>query len=166
MWLLVVAAALATGAVVARWRSASPPERLLVLWLLVGFLELVAHDAGNERRYVMLVPALIALSTLLVAHRSGEPASRQSRSRWPALPLAMFFAYLVVGTVCTSHVAPGRLAGHLRSAVRLSTLLAVALGLLTTWHSGRIDDWLTRALARWRIVAVAGTLVIVGDLWQ
>jgi 4-amino-4-deoxy-L-arabinose transferase-like glycosyltransferase len=166
MWLVVVAAALATGAVVARWRSASPPERLLVLWLLAGFLELVAHDSGNERRYVMLVPAFVALSTLLLAHSSGVPASGQSRSRWAALPLAMFFAYLVVGTVVRVIWLPDVLAGNLRTAVRLSTLLAVALGVLTTWHWRRIDDWLMRTLAKWRIVAVAGTLVIVGDLWQ
>ena len=39
-----------------------PAERLLVLWVLIGLLELVVHDSGNERRYVMFIPALIALT--------------------------------------------------------------------------------------------------------
>ena len=67
MWLVVLVASVAAAGIVTRWRLAHPAERLAVLWLLVGLVEVVVHDSGNERRYVMFVPALIALASLRLA---------------------------------------------------------------------------------------------------
>ena len=47
-----------------RWRALSIGERLLVLWVGVGALELIVHDVGNERRFVFLIPALVALTAI------------------------------------------------------------------------------------------------------
>ena len=68
--------------------------RLLVLWLLahVGFVELAVHDArGNERRYVMLIPAL---------HRADSAA------RQPAVCRGLSPS-LRTGTVPGTSVSPG-----------------------------------------------------------
>ncbi len=57
MW-TATALAVASGlGLISRWTSAAPAERLLVLWLVIGSLELVLHDVGNERRLVFLIPA-------------------------------------------------------------------------------------------------------------
>ena len=63
--LIVAGGSIAIMSIVLRWPQAMPAERLLVLWVLVGFLELIAHDSGNERRYVMFIPAFVALAALL-----------------------------------------------------------------------------------------------------
>ena len=86
MWLVLLAAVVATLATVSRWTTASPAARLAVLWLMVGLLELVIHDTGNERRYVMFVPALIALAGLL--WRWPDCCGAASRSASPRLTLA------------------------------------------------------------------------------
>ncbi len=43
-------------AVALRWRAARRAGRLLALWVILGLAELVVHDSGNERRYLMFVP--------------------------------------------------------------------------------------------------------------
>ena len=79
---------------------ARPAERLLVLWVLVGLAELVVHDSGNERRYVMFVPALVALAALFAGQglRWLPDVARRHpmRSRLLALPLLLLLLYLVV----------------------------------------------------------------------
>ena len=103
MWLVLVGAAMAIAAVAARWRTARPAERLLVLWVLVGLLELTVHDSGNERRYVMFIPALIALAALIVASDRpwlpSELVAAPSLARWIAVPLLLLLGYLVFGSV-------------------------------------------------------------------
>ncbi|MSO50607.1 MAG: phospholipid carrier-dependent glycosyltransferase, partial [Acidobacteria bacterium] len=69
MWLVMLVAGVAAAGIVIRWRSAHRAERLAVLWLLVGLVELVVHDSGNERRYVMFVPALVALASMAMGSR-------------------------------------------------------------------------------------------------
>jgi hypothetical protein len=50
MWLVTAVAMLAVASTILRIRSARPAERVLLLWVLLGFAELVIHDSGNERR--------------------------------------------------------------------------------------------------------------------
>ena len=112
MWvtLLLAAAALATAA--ARFRAAAPGERLLVLWVVLGAVELLAHDVGNERRFVVFIPALAALAALLLGgYRSLLPAAVAGVPRRRALlaaPLVAYVLYVLFG-----------------SAVRLSALYEV-----------------------------------------
>src|SRR5690606_2770590 len=76
----VVTAIVACLAVATRWHDARSAERLLVLWIIVGCAELVVHDSGNERRYVMFIPALVALAAMLLSGRlSFAPAARSLR---------------------------------------------------------------------------------------
>src|SRR5262249_56229900 len=52
------------------WRRAGAGERLLLLWLGVGILELLVHDVSNERRFVFLIPPFVALASLVLPPRS------------------------------------------------------------------------------------------------
>ena len=54
-----------------RWRRATLAERLLFLWVAVGVVELLVHDVGNERRFVFLIPALVALTAMILGRREG-----------------------------------------------------------------------------------------------
>ncbi len=54
--------------------GAARAERLLVLWVIVGLAELVVHDSGNERRYVMFIPAFVALAALAIDRALTRPA--------------------------------------------------------------------------------------------
>jgi hypothetical protein len=162
----LVAASLASGVVLARWRRALPAERLLVLWLLVGFLELVAHDAGNERRYVMLVPALIALSAVLVGRVGAMQVPADGRLRWLALPVATFLCYMVVGTCVRLAFLPDVVAGQLKGAVRIATPLAAVCGVLIVWQWRRLADWVSRDAWPAAAVALLVAIVVVGNLVQ
>ena len=168
MWLAVVAAALAAGGIVARWRTAPPAERLLVVWILVGLAELVVHDAGNERRYVMFIPPLVGLAALLL----GSPGSMMSsagtagRARWLALPLAVFAAYLVIGSLVRMAFLADIRAGDMRFAVRLSAVLAGMAGTLALWHWRAFAGWLSRQVVSARGAAILVAVVVAGDLAQ
>jgi 4-amino-4-deoxy-L-arabinose transferase-like glycosyltransferase len=164
MWLVTWIAALGLMTIAVRWRTARPAERLLVLWMLLGLAELVVHDAGNERRYVMLIPALVALSAVLMGRSGavGPPMQELERGgRWLALPLLLGAAYLVFGGVV-------RLGwpGEIGPAVRLSAALAVIATGLIAWYWRTVGAW----LARQRITAAAAAgltlLIIAGDLTQ
>jgi len=168
MWMAVVAAALAAAGIVARWRTASPGERLLVLWILVGLTELIVHDAGNERRYVMFIPPLIGLAALLLGG-SGVPVIRARPAgwaRWLALPLAAFAAYLVIGSLVRMAFLPDIRAGDLRLAVRLSAVLGGLAGTLVVWHWPAIARWLSRQTVPARGAAILAAVVVAGDLTQ
>jgi 4-amino-4-deoxy-L-arabinose transferase-like glycosyltransferase len=164
MWLVTAAGALGLATVVARWRTAAPAERLLVLWILFAFAELVVHDAGNERRYVMFIPAFVAL-TALVLGKSGPvgpaPGALGPRARWMALPLVLFLAYLVLGSLARLaflyEIGPG---------VRLSAALAVLAAGVILWRWQAVSTWLSsqRVTAAGAIGITA--LVAAGDLTQ
>ena len=89
MWFTVVVGVTAALGLLVRWRSASPAERLLGLWIAVGALELMLHDVGNERRFMFLIPALVALAalalgrdrTLLPEQIAASPGGRRSSRR-------------------------------------------------------------------------------------
>jgi hypothetical protein len=167
MWLVVVGAAIGLASIAARYRDARPGERLLVLWFLIGLAELVTHDSGNARRYVMFIPALIALTSLAVtADRPwfGADFARASRRvRWLAVPLVLLLGYLVVGSLLRIPFADEVGAGVYRTTVRLATAVAFAFGLVLVWRWTAIIGWLSRA----RVPAgtLAG-LIVISLLWN
>lgn len=161
MWLVVVGAALAIVGIVARWRTARPAERLLVLWMLVGLLELTIHDSGNERRYVMFIPALIALAALLAGSGAawlpaGAAAARPA-SRALAAPIVLLLGYLVAGSLVRLPWLEQIQAGHFATPVRLTAFLALALTalLLLRWRS--VTGWMAR-----RRIGPRAALALVG----
>jgi 4-amino-4-deoxy-L-arabinose transferase-like glycosyltransferase len=164
MWLVVTLAALAVITIVLRWRTARPSERLLVLWVMLGIAELVVHDAGNERRYVMFIPAFVGLAALVLG-RQGPAAppviDSGPSSRWIVTPFVFLFAYLVMGSLL-------RLAelGEVGRAVRLSAAVAAALSLLLLWRWGSVRQWLSRQQVTAGAAAALTAIAVTGDLVQ
>jgi len=161
MWLVLLGAALGALGVAARWRTARPGERLLVLWVLLGLVELVAHDAGNARRYVMFIPALIALAALFAASdRTWMPAelAQAGRStRWLAVSLVLVAAYLVVGSLVRIVLLDDVLAGRFSTTVRIAAAAAVLTGLGVVWRWTTLIGWTAaRRLPRGWLAALVG----------
>jgi hypothetical protein len=156
MWLVLVVAAIATLSVIARWRTAPPAARLAVLWVLVGLAELIVHDSGNERRYVMFVPALIALASLQMAS-----VGRADLGRWRetiVLPAAaVLLTYLVAGSLLRLLWIDEVLAGELKRTVRLSAGLAVIVGATLWWTRAHAGAW----LGHWRVPTAAAIAMVV-----
>jgi len=164
MWLVTAVAALGIASVAARWRSARPGERLLVLWVLLGFAELVVHDSGNERRYIMFIPALVGLFSLVVTTRDPlfpAPAAFPRWARWAALPLMLLLGYIVFGSVV-------RLAFiyEVRPGVRLAAALAAAAALMVCMRWEHSYGWLSRQRIRPAVAALLAALAAAGDLAQ
>lgn len=168
MWLAMVAAGLAVVAFLTRWRTAPPGERLLVLWLLAGLLELVVHDAGNERRYVMFIPAIVALAAMTLGAGTSfyRAASDAHRRIWLALPLLALLAYLAVGSLVRLLFLDDIRNNEFSTTVRLSAALAaaMALALVVRWRA--VTSWLAQQpRAPWTIAMVV-SVVVLGDLVQ
>ncbi|HET9266138.1 MAG TPA: glycosyltransferase family 39 protein [Vicinamibacterales bacterium] len=164
MWLVTLAAALAIPGVAARWSRALPAERLLVLWVMIGLLELVVHDSGNERRYVMFIPALVALAALLLGREGPvipDSVHLDGRTRWLSIPLLLLLAYLVIGSVVRLaylyQIGPG---------VRLAAALSVAAVLALVWRWQAVTGWLAVQRMRPEAALLVAGLVVAGDLAQ
>ena len=148
------------------WRTAQPAERLLVWWMLVGLAELVAHDSGNERRYVMFIPALIALATLLFARSSAlfAPGRRLDRpTAVVVVALLLPVLYLALGSLVRPLLLDGIERGELKTAVRVSAAGAVLLTALLAWRGRSL---LHMASARAVPTRVVGILVGAALLWN
>lgn len=157
MWLVVLAGAAASVGIVARWRAAHPAERLAVLWLLVGLVELIVHDSGNERRYVMFVPALVALASMVFgAAERISPAGRRA-DRWIVAAVVAVLAYLVIGSGLRLVWLDDVLAGNYRLTVRVSGALAAGLAVIAWW---RWRAW-AGFLAGARVPIWAGLVAVV-----
>ena len=166
MWLALVVASLAVVGIVARWRTAAPAERLLALWMAVGLVELIVHDAGNERRYVMFIPALVGLAALVLGSPAIVIRGTDSRWRWLLLPFAVFGAYVVIGSLLRVAFLGEVRAGEFSSVVRLSAVLAGAAGTLVIWRWRQTSEWLSRQSVTARSAVLVTLLVIAGDLAQ
>ena len=164
MWFSVVVGAVYAIGLATRVRRASAPERLLLGWLVLGTLELVARDVGNERYLVYLIPAFVA-ATALALGRDGrvlpEGVATAARRPWLALPVVLAVAYLVAGSlvrlVFLYEIGPG---------VRWSALVAVLLtvGVYASWpRPARLLSG--RPLGTTAALALTA-LVMAGDLAQ
>jgi 4-amino-4-deoxy-L-arabinose transferase-like glycosyltransferase len=166
MWMVLVAAALASLALVARWRVTTPPQRLLVLWLLLGLLELIVHDAGNERRYVMFVPVLIALASVIIGSASVLTAANHRGRHWLLLPLAALLTYLVVGSLLRVVFLADIKAGQLQQTVRLSAVISLVIAAIVVTRLGVILRWLSQQRESATGIALLTGLAVAGDLAQ
>lgn len=178
MWLVVACAAVAIVGVVARWREARPAERLLVLWIAIGLAELVVHDSGNERRYVMFIPAFSALAALLASRAWREPwPADAAPAPWRRLGPASLFVlivplgYLVAGSLVRPALRARIDAGDLHDAVWISAALAVAAAASVALGRRPIARWLRAhahrapaAVALW-LAAILGSSAVEYAAW-
>ena len=167
MWLVVVGAGAGLLSIAARYQAARPGERLLVLWFLIGLAELVTHDSGNARRYVMFIPALIALAALAVtADRSWfgpDFASASRRVRWLAVPLVLLVGYIVFGSLLRIPFAAEVDARVYRTTVRLAAALAGVSSLALVWRWSAVIGWLSRVRVTSAALAV---LIVISLAWN
>jgi 4-amino-4-deoxy-L-arabinose transferase-like glycosyltransferase len=172
MWPALCAGLLGAWGIVTEWRRASDGERLLVLWVAVGSLELLIHDVGNERRFVFLIPALVALTGIVLARGSLLPAAARSISRRQfllALPLILYSAYVLLGPLTRVAYLEQVYAHALRMPVRLAAGGAVILTavLIASWPTVAkgmsTGAWGARVAIAAVTVGVAWNLAQFGD---
>ena len=164
-WLVAVLGIFATLGLLTRWRTAAPAERLLGLWIALGFAELIAHDVGNERRFVFFIPALVAFAAIALGRdRTLLPRTAATVTRRKALlaaPLLLFAAYVIAGAILRIPFIY-----QVRPGVRLGAIAAVLLVavLLLNWH--RVVTRLS--LARWPVASslLLTAVIVVSDLTQ
>ena len=164
MW-FVLALGVASGlGLLARWREVLPAERLLLLWAGLGAAELVLHDVGNERRFIIFIPALIALASIALGRdrvilRGVEQIP--VRRALLVLPVVLYAAYVVAGAIV--RVA---FLYEVRPNVRLAAAIAAVFTavLYATWP--RIPTALSKG--RWSPGAALAVALLVsgGQLAQ
>ncbi len=164
MWPVTLLAAAGLVAITLRWPDARPSERLLVLWVLLGLAELVVHDSGNARRYVMFIPAFIVLASSWLAPRTAVPTPRDlTWSQWlltaAIIPL---LAYIVIGSALRPWFLEAIEAGRLSGVVRLSAALALVVGVAAASRLSRLRQWLASPPSP----AVAAAIVIGMSAWH
>ena len=170
MWPVFVAAVVGILAIAARWRTARPSERLLVLWVLIGFAELIVHDSGNARRYVMFIPALTALGALTLAGAIPLAGPSDTRSSWRprllALPLLLFFGYLVAGSALQPAFDDQLAVREYSAIVITSTVVAIVVAIGLIWRWRQTGDWLRRATWPRTATTVLVVAAIGWNVWQ
>jgi 4-amino-4-deoxy-L-arabinose transferase-like glycosyltransferase len=165
MWFTVVVGVVGVFGALGRWRAVPPPERLLVLWVGLGTLELVLHDVSNERRFIFFIPALVALASIVLGRERRfvpeDLAAMPRRTALVAVPIVFYGLYVTVGALArlTALYDPGPGVRRGAAAALLCTIVIYA-----TWPR------LPKILAgrQWSPAAallVAG-LVAVGQLGQ
>lgn len=165
MWFEIVLAAGAAFGVVCAIRRAAPAERLLVWWVVMGVAELVLHDTGNERRFVQLIPPVIALAALTLGRDYrlvGDAVAHVSRrTALLAAPALLYALYIVCGgllrLIALYEVRPG---------VRTSAAAALVMGALTLATWPRVPAALARAEWRPALSIVLLMLITMGDVAQ
>jgi 4-amino-4-deoxy-L-arabinose transferase-like glycosyltransferase len=141
----------------------APSERLLTLWIGIGIAELLLHDVGNERRFVLLIPALVATAALTLARdRALLPA------RFAALPRTRLLLWApVLGYVLYVLAGAGVRLGALyevRPSVRMAGAVAVGSLALLVGFWPRMAGWLTRPWPPLGASAVAALVALGGVL--
>lgn len=149
----------------ARWRRLASGERLLLLWVGLGALELIVHDVGNERRFVFFIPALTALTALVLGGQRAiappEAAAVPRRRALIAAPFILFSAYIVAATFV-------RLAFiyQTRPVVRIAAALAIAAGIAIYALWPALTRMLSAARFSLRAAVVVAMLVAGGNVAQ
>ena len=165
MWFALVVGTIAVFGTLARWRTAHAGERLLVLWVVIGTLELLAHDVGNERRFVFFIPALVGLTALVLG--SGKPilpASVAGMRRSRALLLVPVLGY--AGYVIAGALVRLLFLYEVRPNVRLGALVALVLTIAVVALWPRVIRWLSATpVTPAAAIALAG-IVVLGDVIQ
>ena len=170
MWIVLVGAAIAIAGIVARWRESKPGERLLVLWVLIGLLELVVHDAGNERRYVMFLPALAALAAGLAGSGIVWLPAHFARTGWTqkllAAPLIGLLSYLVVGSALRWVLQEQVQHGDFKLTVRISAGISLVAIVLAVTFWSQVTAWLATRRVSLTAAVVLPTLLATWNLGQ
>ena len=164
MWAVLCLGLFGAWGILARWRRATDGERLLFLWVAVGSVELLVHDVGNERRFVFLIPALVALATIVLVRGSLLPAETARVSRRNLLILApaiLYSAYVISGPVARLPFLAEVHAHVLHHAVRLAAAGGIVLGLAVIASWPRLVGAASRTT--WSRAAATGlVLLLVG----
>ncbi len=166
MWGVLCLGVFGAWGTLARWRRAADAERLLFLWVVVGALELLIHDDGNERRFVFFIPALIALGSVVLVRGSLLPAEISRVSRRDVLILApgiLYSAYVLAGPLARLPFLEEVHAHVLRHAVRLAAAGGAVLGLAVIAGWPRFASAASRRT--WR-PTVANALVLAFVAWN
>ena len=165
MWFTLVAGLAAALGMLARWRTTSPPERLLGLWVAAGAAELMLHDVGNERRFLIFVPALIALAALaMLRDRVLLPEAVGTVPRSAALlvaPVVFYTLYVMIGPLVRL-VHLYEVGSNVRPAAALAALATVAI--YATWP--RVPRWCARTPWTARAGMTVVALVSLGQIAQ
>jgi 4-amino-4-deoxy-L-arabinose transferase-like glycosyltransferase len=171
MWFVWAVGLIAWVVSLARFRDLQPPERLLTLWVGIGGLELLIHDVGNERRFVFLIPALVAIASLAIVRLASPAPSAEAQRPLPsratlllAFPLLLYIAYLLIGALA-------RLAFiyEVRPNVRLTAALAVVSTALFYVMWPTLSRWIANSAAPTHAaagVAVVAIVVTAGNVAQ
>jgi 4-amino-4-deoxy-L-arabinose transferase-like glycosyltransferase len=157
MWLALCAGLFGAWGVAINWRRASDGERLLLLWVAIGSLELLIHDVGNERRFVFLIPALIALTSLVLARGSLLPMEARGitrRAMWLASPFLFYSAYVLLGALTRVPYLEQVYAHALKMPTRLAFAGALAVSAAVLWRRTGLSARLTTPW--WGRTAAAG----------
>ena len=167
MWPVLAVGMLGAVVSAARWRHVASSERLLLFWLVIGLAELVVHDSGNERRYLMFVPVVIALAIVFLARRgvvrTGQLAAATWHGRIAGVGLVAALTYLVAGSGMRIVTEARVTAGDLSFAVRTAVVVALVVAVIAAWKWQPI----VAGLATARIPATAvPVLAIVGIAWN
>jgi hypothetical protein len=164
MWFVLALGLASALGLLARWREVLPAERLLLLWAGLGTAELILHDVGNERRFIIFIPALVALASIALGR---DRVILRGVERVPVrrallvLPVVLYAAYVVAGALV--RVA---FLYEVRPNVRLAAALALVFtaAVYATWP--RIPAALSRG--RWspRAAIAIALLVSAGQIAQ
>ena len=102
MWFVLALGVTAALGLMTRWRSRPPAERLLLLWVGLGSIELILHDVGNERRFIFFIPVLVGLAAIALGRAQVVPDTLEQIPRTRALlalPVVLYAGYVVIGAL-------------------------------------------------------------------
>jgi 4-amino-4-deoxy-L-arabinose transferase-like glycosyltransferase len=161
MWVVTAVAVSGGLGLLLRWREIAPAERVLGWWVVIGVVELVLHDVGNERRFVFLIPPVVALASLaigrercLLDERAGGAPLRRAVL---AAPVVLACLYLLAGSAVRVPFLDDVHTNVFRSTVRWSA--GAALLLTAAVYAGW--PWVPRLLTAVRWSAPVGVVIVL-----
>jgi len=164
MWAVLCLAIAGAWGIALRWRRAGDAERLLLAWVALGTVEMLVHDVGNERRFVFLIPAAVALASLVLADGRVLPeraASMPRASLLIAAPLLIYSAYVICGPIARLPFLY-EVKRPVRTAAAAALILAAVL--IVLWP--RLRPRLTRHTVGPAVAFGFAALLMSGDLVQ
>jgi 4-amino-4-deoxy-L-arabinose transferase-like glycosyltransferase len=165
MWFMVLVGTAAVFSALARWRFVQAGERLLVWWVGLGLAELLVHDVSNERRFIFFIPALVALTALVLGRdrRVLELTDTHITRRHVlmAAPLVAYALYIVLGSLARLAFLydPG-------PGVRLSAVLAALATALVYLTWPRVQSFLAGRQWSTSAALVLAAVVSAGQVAQ